>query len=144
MAGRKREVSVAADASHFLSVEYAVFVKRIAYESAKRHSQISLSHTRPSASRNLPTLGVWMNSNLTTCGSVELWNRKILAVLGPSDCSSRSGQSSRKISRVTRPVGRSCDGAIVHHFRCLQHEWVLACVRVTDWLLEYGFWFKAG
>jgi hypothetical protein len=36
MAGRKREVSVAADASHSLSVEYAVFIK-ITYESVEGH-----------------------------------------------------------------------------------------------------------
>jgi hypothetical protein len=37
MAGRKWEVSVAADPSYSLSVEYTVFVKSIAYESTERH-----------------------------------------------------------------------------------------------------------
>jgi adenine/guanine phosphoribosyltransferase-like PRPP-binding protein len=55
MAGRKRGISFAADVSYSLSVEYAVFVKRIAYESAERHSQVSLSHTRHSATGRLPT-----------------------------------------------------------------------------------------
>jgi hypothetical protein len=37
MADRKMEVSVAADASHSLSVRYTVFIKKFAYESVERH-----------------------------------------------------------------------------------------------------------
>jgi hypothetical protein len=54
----KREVSIAADASHSLSVEYMVFIKKVAYESVERHRAKSCSHTRSSATRNLLTLGV--------------------------------------------------------------------------------------
>jgi hypothetical protein len=65
-----------------------------------------------------------VNSIFMTCGNVELWNREFVGVLGYSDTISRSGESSRKVSRVTRPVGRSCDGAIVHHVCYLQHEYL--------------------
>jgi hypothetical protein len=45
MAGRKREVSIAADALHSLSVEDTVFIKKFAYESVERHRAKSRSHT---------------------------------------------------------------------------------------------------
>jgi hypothetical protein len=69
--GWQLEVSVAADASHSLSVEYLVFIKKIAYESIERHRAKSCSHTRSLANRNLPTLGVWMYRIFTICEIVE-------------------------------------------------------------------------
>jgi hypothetical protein len=45
MDGLKREVSVVAEVSYSLSVEFAVFVKSIAYESAERHRVKSLTPT---------------------------------------------------------------------------------------------------
>jgi hypothetical protein len=57
MAGRKRKFSVAADASHPLSIANMSFIKKIAYESVERHRVKSRSHTpgfRPV--ENFPTL----------------------------------------------------------------------------------------
>jgi hypothetical protein len=45
MAGRKREAGSTADISHFFSVEYTVFIKKIAYESVERHRAKPRSHT---------------------------------------------------------------------------------------------------
>jgi hypothetical protein len=44
MAGPETEFSVAADASHFLTVECTVFIKKTAYESVEGHRAVSLSH----------------------------------------------------------------------------------------------------
>jgi hypothetical protein len=81
-----------------LSVEYMVFIKKIAYKLVEWHRVKSCFHMpgiRPV--ENLPTLGVWMNSIFMNCENVEFWNREVAAILGHSDSSSRSEQSTPEV-----------------------------------------------
>jgi hypothetical protein len=114
----------------FLVSRYTRYLLKIAYESVERHSQVSPSHYRSSASRNLLTSGFLSKQHshvLRECWILEMGGR---SRLGHSDSSSCSGRSNWKISHV----GRSCDGAIVHHFYHLQHEWV-TCLCSGHWLI---------
>jgi hypothetical protein len=89
MACLKLQVSVAADASHYLSVEYLVFKKKVAYESVGRPGAKSRFHTP-----HLHPLGICRLRGLNEqhFQKVEFWNREVAAVLGHSDFSSHSEQ----------------------------------------------------
>jgi hypothetical protein len=87
------------------------YLLKTAYESGERHRVKSqLSHDRSSASRNLRK----PHSRVLR----ERWVLEMVgrSSLGYSDSSSYSGRSNWKIRRVVQPVGRSRDGANVHHF----------------------------
>jgi hypothetical protein len=86
MADRKREASVAADASHPFSVQNTVFINTIGYESAEGSP---MPGSRP--------LRIWMKTIFTTCENAEFWTRGVAAVLGHSDSSSRSEQSTPEV-----------------------------------------------
>jgi hypothetical protein len=59
MAGRKREFSVAADVSHYLSVECPVFMKKIVCESVERHgASLASTSTRLPAAKKSADFGV--------------------------------------------------------------------------------------
>jgi hypothetical protein len=142
--GRGARSSV--DISHSLPADCTVFHKdclRIVWE---RHNQGLLSHERSSAGTNLTTFGFWVSCIFMSCENVELWNREVEAVLGHFDSSSCSGQSNWETNRVIEPVGRSCNGALVHNFYYFQHEWVTCLCSghwwiLVQWWLEYKIWF---
>jgi hypothetical protein len=138
MAGRKREAKATAEVSNSLPGEYTVFIKKIAYVSVERHRAESRSHTRSSATRNLPILGVSMDTIFTTCENVEFWNRKLEAVSGHSDSSSHSEQSTadvvwRSLEIASRPSSFCDSSGRVSNLRC---------VRSTDCFLICNFWFN--
>jgi hypothetical protein len=85
MAGRKREVSVAADASQSVSVENTVFIKKTAYESVERH-RVKSRFRKPVG-----------NADFRSLNEQHFWNRAGEAVLGHSDSKSRSEQSTPEV-----------------------------------------------
>jgi hypothetical protein len=115
-------------------------------------SQVSLSHARSSASRNVPTSGVWMNSIFTTRENVEFCNREVTAVLGHSDSSSRSGQSNWNISRA-RAYGkelwwRRCSSFLPSSVWVsnlpvfgLLIDWIVRVWILVQWWSGYKIWF---
>jgi hypothetical protein len=93
LAGRKIEVSVAADASRSLTVEYTVFIKKIPYESAVGH-RVKSRFRKPVGIVDFRNLN---EQHLHDLGKSWILESDGAVVLGHTDSSNHSEHSTPEV-----------------------------------------------